>query len=192
MLRLLLVLGVAIATLATTLSAQSQPTGFPRFDTLIIDERFTADDREWLQRAAQAHRTELLMAALAAERGRDVRVRQLAPRLLRDHQIELAQLQLVAREKGVDLPEITELQQETLDRLRSLDGYRFDRAFVRQVINEHQDQYGLYRHISENPNLALRVYGERRLPSIREHLRRAGGIGYPQPLLARWAISDSK
>jgi putative membrane protein len=192
MLRLLLVLGVAIATLATTLSAQSQPTGFPRFDTLIIDERFTADDREWIQRAAQAHRAELLMAGLAAERARDVRVRQLAPRLLRDHEIELAQLQLIASEKGVDLPAITELQQETLDRLRSLDGSLFDRAFVQQVINEHHDQHGLYRHISENPNLALRVYGERRIPSIREHLQRARWIGSGQPLFARWAISDSK
>jgi predicted outer membrane protein len=191
--RLLLPLSVAFAaTLVTTISAQSQPTGFPRFDTLIIEPRFTADDREWIQRAAQAHRTELLLAALAADRARDVRVRQLAPRLLRDHEIELGQLQRIAAEKGVEIPEITDIQQEMLDRLRSLDGYLFDRSFVQQVINEHFDQHGIYRDISENPNLALRVYGERRIPSIRQHLDRARAIGYPSPLFNRWWIAGSK
>ena len=131
------------------------------------------------------------MAALAVDRARNIRVRQLAPRLLRDHEIELAQLQVIAEARGVALPEITEIQQETVDRLSSLEGYLFDRAFVQQMINEHHDQYGLYRDISENPNLDLRVYGERRISSIREHLQRAHEL--PQlPVFARWTISDPK
>lgn len=191
MIRLLLSVGLVLAVTFTTTRAQSQPTGLPRYDTLILGERFTDLDRLWLQRAAQAHRTELQLAALAVDRASHIRVRQLAPRLLRDHEVELVQLQLMADERGVQLPDITDIQQETLDRLRALQGYLFDRAFVQQIINEHQDQYGLYRDISENPNLDIRVYGERRIPSIREHLQRVSEI-HPYSVFARWTISDPK
>jgi predicted outer membrane protein len=86
---------------------------------------------------------------------------------------------------------LSEIQQETLDRLSALEGYLFDRAFVQQIVNEHQDQFGLYRDISENPNLDLRAYGEPRIQSIREHLQRAYYVSLT-PVFARWTISNPK
>jgi putative membrane protein len=189
--RLLMLIAVALPLAMAAPRAQSQPTGFPRPDTLILPERYTDLDREFLERSAQAHHTELQIATLAITRARDVRIRQLAPHLLRDHEIELGQLARIAEERGVALPEITEMQQETIERLRELEGDSFDRAFIAQVINEHRDQYGLYRDVSENPNLDIRSYGERRIPSIREHLQRTQDI-YPMSVLARWTISNPK
>jgi putative membrane protein len=192
MFRRLLFIGLASMLAMATPIAQSQPTGFPRFDVLNLVERFTDLDRQFLERAAQLHEMELQMATLATTRARDVRIRQLAPHLLRDHEIEFNQLKRIAAERGVTLPGLDDIQQETLDRLRDLDGYLFDRAFIFQIVNEHRDQYGLYRDSSENPNLDLRSYGERRIATIQEHVWTAHRIEVT-PVFGRWlAISDPK
>ena len=189
--RLLLLAGLALTLAIATPAAQSQPTGFPRFDSVILSERFTDLDRQFLEHASQLHEMELQIATLATSRARDVRVRQLVPRLIRDHEIELNQLKRVAEHRGVTLPPLTDIQRETIDRLSALEGYLFDRAFVQQIVNEHQDQYGLYRDISENPNLDLRAYGEPRIHSIQAHLQRAYNVSLT-PVFARWVISNPK
>jgi putative membrane protein len=187
----LLPIGLVLTLAVATPIAQSQPTGFPRFDSVILSARFTDLDRLFLERAAQLHEMELQIATLATSRARDSRVRQLVPGLIRDHEIELNQLKRIAEHRGVTLPPLSEIQRETIDRLSALEGYLFDRAFVVQIVNEHRDQYGIYRDISENPNLDLRAYGEPRIQSIQAHLQRAYAISLT-PVFARWTISNPK
>lgn len=189
--RLLFFVGLVLTLAIAMPAAQSQPTGFPRFDSLILTERFTDLDRQFLERAAQLHEMELQIATLATSRARDVRVRQLVPSLIRDHEVELNQLKRIAEHRGVTLPSLSDIQRETIDRLSALEGYLFDRAFVQQIVNEHHDQYGLYRDVSENPNLDIRAYGEPRIQSIQTHLQRAYNVSLT-PVFARWTISDPK
>lgn len=190
MARRLLLVGLALMLAIATPIAQSQPVGFPNRD-VFLSERFTDLDRQFIQRASQLHEMELQMATLATTRARDHRIRELVNHLLRDHEIELNLLKRIASDRGVTLPGLDEIQQETLARLADLDGYLFDRAFIQQIVREHRDQFGIYRDSSENPNFDLRGYGERRIWTIQNHVWTAHRIEVT-PVYGRWSISNPK
>ena len=186
MIRRLAFVGSMLIILPGASFAQSQPRGPLSPDGVLMQERFTEADRTFIARAGRAHRAELLLASLAESRAKDVRVRELAAHVLRDHEIELGLLEQLAAERGVALTDITEKQREVAERLQALEGEVFDRAFIVQMINDHQDQLAFYGDMSLSPTLEVRLYAERRIKSIRDHLRRAEVI-FPVPVFALWS-----
>lgn len=186
MLRRLLLLCLALTLAPSASYAQSQPRGPLSPDGVLMLERFTEADRAFIVRAGTAHRAELLLAALAESRAKDVRVRELASHVLYEHEIELGLLEQLAHEPGITLTDITEEQRQVAERLQALAGDEFDRSFVVQMINDHHDQLSFYGDMILSPTLEVRLYAERRIKAIRDHHRRAQVI-YPVPDFARWS-----
>jgi len=182
----LLIMSVVLPFAFTGIHAQSQPRSPILPDGVPMQERFTEADRTFIVQAGAAHRAELLLAALAESRAKDIRVRELAAHLLRDHEIELSLLEQLATERGVTLTDISEKQRQVAERIQALEGDEFDRAFVTQMINDHQDQLAFHSDMSLSPNLDVRLYAERRITSIRDHHRRAQVID-PLPASGRWS-----
>lgn len=91
----------------------------------------SAQDKQYLIAAHQAHLAEIAAGRLAQEKGGTSGVRELASTLVNDHAAMDVRLSGVARQLGVDLPtEPTEDQQRVYASLQGASGPAFDRLWV--------------------------------------------------------------
>jgi putative membrane protein len=98
------------------------------------------NDREFVERMAGAGMTEVQLGTLAKERAESPEVRQFAEMMIRDHSAAAEKLEQVARRYAIAMPaQIDEKHQELAHRLSTLRGDKFDRAYMRAMVDGHQE-----------------------------------------------------
>jgi putative membrane protein len=150
--------------LASFVAAVAFSTGYAAVDTA----------QDFMNRAAVSDRFELSLADLAKERGDDAS-RAFAARIRRDHQESQRELQRIAAQEKLAVPEQLDARHSALlAELRELDGKAFDRAFARAQVDAHREAVALYEaEANDGPSSSLRDFAERVLPRLRDHLARA-------------------
>ena len=130
----------------------------------------------FIQDAIRGHQTEMMLGGLASERGASPAVRRYGRELQRDHSAAKQDAIRVARRMGVPNPAgMTAEGRRTWARLKMLHGRAFDRAFLREVAEEHRADIAEYRDQARSGAPTAR-YADRTLPILREHLREAEHI----------------
>lgn len=131
----------------------------------------------FIQDAIRGHQTEMMLGGLASERAASPEVRRYGRELQRDHGAAKQDAIRVARRMGVPNPAgMTAEGRRTWARLKMLHGRAFDRAFLREVAEEHREDIAEYRDQARSGAPTAR-YAERTLPTLREHLRAAETLG---------------
>lgn len=136
-----------------------------------------AADRAFLTAAASSGLMEVEASRLALERSKHERVRAFAQRMVDDHTKSNDMLRSVAASVGMnDLPAtMTDAHQGHLEKLRSLQGQEFDREYAAQVgVAGHTEAVALFdRATRDGAHQDIKVYAEKSLPTLREHLQQA-------------------
>jgi putative membrane protein len=143
-------------------------------------------DAQFLAKAAQANRFEILTGRLAVERGSAQVVKELGAMLVRDHTAALAQGAAVAQQLGIPVPEgISPAQQAQVDRLSRLQDRRFDRAWLKAQKLAHVKAIKLHlRGALTGDSQAVRDLAIAGLPVVTRHLsevlqaKRGGEAGH--------------
>ena len=133
--------------------------------------------QEFVNRAAVSAQFEISAAELAKERGDDAS-RAFAARIRRQHQQSQRELEQIASEEKLELPQQLDARHsEALARLRTLSGADFDRAFARSQVETHREVLALFEgEATDGANTSLRDFAERNLPALRDHLTRAQAL----------------
>jgi putative membrane protein len=174
---------IAVASLAAgTAFAQSSPRTIPPSGLDPPGEVDKADvggtdltkvDQKFVRDAASANRAQIELGQLAADRGASPKVRLLGQNMVDEHQQIAGRLQEVAAQQGIALPDEPTIKQKSdYDRLSSLSGKHFDRAYVAQVKSDEHRATAIYRYEAKNgidPN--LRSLAESSMPSLRNAQR---------------------
>ena len=153
---------------------QTEPVPTPFFS----DEDFAKD-------AAQGGLAEVKFGQLAEEKGSAETVKSFGKRMVEDHSKANEQLRDVALHEKVKLPtELSKKNQKTFDRLSELSGDAFDRAYVRDMVRDHQNDIVAFKQeTSSGQNQAIKNFALQTLPTLEEHLRMAQeleqGLGKP-------------
>jgi putative membrane protein len=139
------------------------------------DQRFVArdiTDAQFLAKAAQADRFEIVTGQLAQERASAPAVKELGAMLVRDHTAALAKGAAVAKQLGIPVPEgISPAQQAQVDRLSRLRGRRFDRAWLKAQKLAHVKAVTLHlRGALTGDTQAVRDLAIDGLPIVTRHL----------------------
>lgn len=127
---------------------------------------------EFLLEALRTSMAEANIGELAAQRGRDARVREYGATLQRDHTEHAAEIRRLLEPLNVNVP--GEPSAEALSHhaaLERLSAEEFDAAFVQTMVWSHTEaieKYGAQTHA--NPDRALSDFASRSLPMLREHL----------------------
>src|SRR5262249_17455012 len=126
------------------------------------------------------NQTEMELGKLAKARGQSQRVRSFGDMLMKDHTLADRQVEAFAKRKGVQIPQVTpkddaEAEQmrrdeDTLERLKTLEGDEFDRSFAQMMAGGHQRTISAVeagRSQTQDPQFYTLL--GRLLPVLREH-----------------------
>ncbi len=153
------------------LFAQSQPGkqvsgGNMKGNLSSADHKFVTD-------AAEGGMAEVQLGQLAVSKATNSDVKNFAQRMIDDHSKANDQLKSTASGQGVTLPtSVGTKNQAIYDRLNKLSGAAFDKAYVEQMVKDHEmDVKEFERESQSGSDSAIKNFAAQTLPTLQEHLR---------------------
>ena len=139
-------------------------------------------DSTFLKKAAQGGLAEVELGQLATQKASSEEVKKFGQRMVDDHTKANEQLKQVAAEKKMDLPRtLAAKDKATKARLEKLSGEQFDKAYMRDMVKDHQKDVAEFEHESKMAkDPAIKSFAEQTLPTLREHLKEAEKIAPKQ------------
>lgn len=128
--------------------------------------------RLFMTKAAQINIGEIRGGQLALTRALNANVREYAQHMIEEHNSANRLLKQLAASERVKLPNDTDRKHKAIaNRLAKFHGSQFDRAYMRAMVQGHQDAVRLFERQAANGNdPEVRAYASRMLPALREHL----------------------
>jgi putative membrane protein len=132
-----------------------------------------AADHKFVTDAAEGGMAEVQLGQLAVSKASNADVKNFGQRMVDDHTKAGDQLKSVAAGQGITLPtSIGAKNQATYDRLNKLSGAAFDKAYVDQMVKDHEMDVREFEHESQSGgDAALKSFAGQTLPTLQEHLR---------------------
>lgn len=137
-------------------------------DTSSVDENF-------LMAAAQMNASEIALSRVAEKETDRARIDNYALRIIRDHSKASRQLNKLAKSLDVQVTNKPDpLHIVATQNLLSLSGRALDRAYVSQMVLDHEEAIRLFEtEVRIGSNAEVQDFAKSQLPILREHLRRA-------------------
>jgi putative membrane protein len=172
---------VAVAALTIGLIGCSSNKAPEQANTAAADNpapptpRLSSDDKDFLSTAAKDGYAEIQLAQLALQKARTKGVKDLAQKILDDHQKANSDLAKIATAKGVTLPESTALTDKASEaKLKAYSGIHFDQAYVSNMVDDHKDAITLFQKEAANgSDPDVKQFASSTLSTLQEHLTAA-------------------
>ena len=154
-----------------TTSASATTTG----STGGTSSNMTAEDKEFVSKAGMGGMAEVQIGNLALQNAASAEVKAFAQRMVNDHSKGNAELQQLATTKGLALPtELSGEPKEMLDHLGSLHGADFDKAYMKDMVEDHEKDVAEFDKASTSATDSdLKAWAGKTLPTLKDHLEHA-------------------
>lgn len=132
-------------------------------------------DEHFLKDAAADNQFEIQAGQFMEKQAQDPQVKQLAQRLVQDHERAQQQLEQVARGLNLPLPTQPEQwQQEKLQAMEQMHGQPLEMDFAFGQVGDHTTDLLKYQYEAEHgQNAQVKQYAEQTIPVLQEHLQLA-------------------
>ena len=136
------------------------------------------NDREFVAEAASGGQMEVRIGNYAAKNGDSDAVRDFGKQMEQDHSKVNDELKAVAAHDSIDVPSDLNVQDhEALERLKKMKGRDFDRAYIQQMVQAHEQDIAAFQNEASNGrNDRVRDFAQRELPLLQHHLQMAEDI----------------
>ncbi|HLH05404.1 MAG TPA: DUF4142 domain-containing protein [Bryobacteraceae bacterium] len=157
----------ATLLLATVFTARTTNAAAP--------EQLNSDEKAFIDFAGQTDLLNVRLAQMAQLQASSPAVKRFAVMLERDHATDLKRLTAIAKSTGTNAPAaLDEVHMNFVRRLNKSKGKSFDLAFLKTVVNEHENAYVPYKREADSGfNTSLKTYARRALPRLDAHLKQA-------------------
>jgi putative membrane protein len=134
-----------------------------------------ADDRAFAAKAAAGGLAEVKLGQLAADKASSDDVKKFGQMMVDDHSKANDQLKDIAQQKNITLPEkLNSEDQKVFDRLSKLSGAEFDRAYIKDMVSDHQKDVREFKHAASSlSDPELKEFASSTLPTLEKHLQDA-------------------
>jgi putative membrane protein len=135
-------------------------------------------DTAFALKAAQGGLAEVRLGKLAAGKAASPDVKAFGQHMVDDHTKANEQLKSVAQEERMTLPaDVNHEQQATYDQLSKLSGAEFDRAYVKAMVSDHQeDVKDFTKEVKSGQDAKIKAFASQILPVLEQHLEMIKGI----------------
>ena len=142
---------------------------------LANTSRQPLSDPQFAAKAAQGSLAEVELGRLAAQKSQSETVRAFGERMATDHTKSKANLEKIAAQQNITLPEdLDKDAQKNYEKLSKLSGPDFDRAYVLDMVKDHKkDVAEFQKEASTGKNEAIRSFAADTLPTLQGHLKQA-------------------
>jgi len=172
---------IAIGTVALMMSgaaafAQQTPPVKPMGDqgsNKSINDKKASPDHHFVTDAAAGGMAEVELGKLAANKATKDEVKKFGQRMADDHGKANDELKSLATSKSITLPSTIDAKHRaTIDRLSKLSGEAFDKAYVQEMLKDHEKDVAAFRTESiSGKDPELKAWAGRTLPTLEEHLK---------------------
>jgi putative membrane protein len=135
-------------------------------------------DQKFVEEAANGGMMEVAVGHLAQQKSSNDAVKQFGEKLVQDHTKANDQLKEAASKAGITVPATLDSKhQSKVDKLSSLSGDAFDKAFAKDAVKDHEKDIKLFKKEAENAtNPGIKEFASSTLPVLQEHLSMAKGL----------------
>lgn len=131
----------------------------------------------FMEQAAIGGMMEIEAANIAKEKASDIKVKDFATLMIKDHTKAANELKAIAKDKKVDLPAtLPKKEQSHLDEMKKLSGRDFDKHYMDMMVNDHKKTVDLFKSASSNTDSALNTFAAKTLKIIELHYKTAQDI----------------
>jgi putative membrane protein len=163
------------ATIAAALVVCAAQAADTDSTTANNDQTGNADATSFLNEAIEGNSSEIALAEIAQRKAQNSQVKQLASMIHKDHEKANKQLKPIAQAHGVSINETLDSKDHsTLERFQKLSGTEFDKAYVTDMLKDHQKDIGKYQTAARTlQETDLKNYAQNTLPTLQKHLQHA-------------------
>jgi len=130
-------------------------------------------DSNWLKDLAEANRAEVQAGRLALEKSESPEIKQFAQSMIDDHGKALGEVESLAQQKNVKLPDGIGVTHKTKElALKALSGQSFNAQYIKRAgVGDHESTVKLLKKIQANAKDAdLKALADKLLPTVEHHL----------------------
>ena len=135
-------------------------------------------DQVFAREAAVGGMAEVELGNLASQKASNADVKQFGARMASDHAKANDELKQWASSKNVTLPtELDAKHKATADRLSKLSGDAFDKAYMHDMVRDHEEDVAAFKRAStsgKDPD--LKAWAAKTLPTLEDHLKNAQDV----------------
>jgi putative membrane protein len=142
------------------------------------DNVVTGGDLAFMGDAAMGNMAEVELGHLAVKQGDSKDVKQFGQHMVDDHSKANEELKQLAQQKKVmPPPDVSPEQKQAMEKLTKLQGAEFDRAYVKDMVEDHVKDVTAFEAVSKNATDAdVKAFATKTLPVLRQHLQMIQGI----------------
>lgn len=132
-------------------------------------------DQAFVKEAAIGGLAEVQLGNLAKQNAASADVKQFGDRMVTDHGKANDELKQWASTNNVTLPTDLDAKHKAVsDRLSKLNGDAFDKAYMREMVNDHKQDVAQFRKESTSgKNADVKAWADKTLPTLEDHLKMA-------------------
>ena len=132
-------------------------------------------DKTFVTKAASGGMAEVTLGQLASKNGKNPKVRQFGEQMVTDHTQANQELQDIAKQQELTIPaKPSAADHATQQRLENMKGEAFDAAYMRDMVQDHQQDIADFRREADgSANSALKGFAQKYLPTLQHHLQMA-------------------
>ncbi|HEU5122655.1 MAG TPA: DUF4142 domain-containing protein [Verrucomicrobiae bacterium] len=135
----------------------------------------SSDAKSFLREAIAGNSAEIALAEVAERKSENPEVKQLAQMIRTDHRQANEKLKSLAESHGLTINQpLDSKHQKQLESFQKMSGTEFDKAYVTDMLKDHQKDIGKYQKAVENVKESdVQQYAQNTLPTLRQHLQHA-------------------
>lgn len=136
-----------------------------------------AVDGFW-KKAAEGGMAEVELSKVALAKAQNADVKKFAEMMIADHGKANAELKALASKKTVSLPaSLDPTHKMALEKLESMSGMGFDKAYVEAMVKDHSDAVNLFQTQADGgTDKELKDFAAKTLPTLKSHQKMIGDI----------------
>src|SRR3954447_5493984 len=137
------------------------------------NQKLSAKDKSFAQEAAMGGMAEVELGNLAQQNAQNDDVKQFGARMVQDHTAANQQLMQILAAKDFSVPQqLDEKHRRTLDKLSKMRGSEFDRAYMRDMVQDHEKDVKQFRQESQKASDPdIKGFAQQTLPVLEQHLK---------------------
>jgi putative membrane protein len=137
-----------------------------------------AADKSFVMEAARGGMAEVELGKLATEKASNADVKQFGQRMVDDHGKANDELKALASQKSLTIPaELDAKHKATQTRLSKLSGDAFDKAYMAEMVADHNKDVAAFTRESQNGKDAdVKAWAGKTLPTLQDHQKSAKEI----------------
>ncbi len=129
------------------------------------------DDADFAVKAADGGMAEVAMGKLAQQKGMSQTVKDFGAKMVTDHTEANNKMMALAKQKNITLPAaVSNDEQKKMDDMSKKTGKDFDKAYVKEMVDDHDKDVKMFEDESKNGKDAdVKAFAATTLPTLKMH-----------------------